>query len=184
MKYIREIIIVIMGIIILLMATCNDTPKPDIVTVTKVRRDTVFLEQKERIIEVPVTKYIPISPKDSSTAVAETEPHFKKYEQPYEDSLLAGTIINTVDGTLLSTELKYTPKFPKYITETITTTTTETVVKKVDKTSLALGFRGAIIKNTFEPEILLSLSHKRAIYQAGYNPINKYPSVAINYKLW
>lgn len=180
-QYFKEILIVILGLIIILLATCNK--KPEIVYKEVTVIDTVFFDQKERIVEVPVTKYIRVSKTDTITVVSESQPHFNQYEQPYEDSLIAGTITNTVDGELIGTRLTYTPKFPKYINTTTTITKTDTVFKKVDKTVLCVGV-SAIANVEFNPEISLSLSHKRFIYQIGYNPLVKSPRIGINYKLW
>lgn len=180
-QYFRELLILILGVIIVFMATCNKEVKSPTKTVTQI--DTLFLPQKERIIEVPITKYKTVSRIDTVTVVDTLVPHFNQYEQPYEDSLIEGTITNTVDGYLIGTRLSYTPKFPKYIKETTTITNTDTVLKKVDKTVLSVGV-SAVANVEFNPEILLSLSHKRFIYQVGYNPLVKSPRICVNYKLW
>ena len=181
MKYFKEILIIVLLIIIGVLLTCN---KPKVIPIDKVVTvvDTVSFPQKERVIKVPVVEYIPVSKTDTVTLVEYKDPHFKKYIQPFEDSLVKGEILNTVDGTLINTDFKYTPKFPKYIKETTTITKTDTV--KANKTSLALGVRTLVRPTDINPEILVSLSHKRFIYQVGYNPLNKAPSIGINYKLW
>lgn len=128
MKYFREILIVVLLIIIGLLLTCN---KPKVVTIDKVVTviDTIPFPQKERVIKVPVVEYVPVSKTDTVTLVEYKDPHFKKYTQPFEDSLVKGEILNTVDGTLINTDFKYTPKFPKYIKET-TTITKQTLLQK------------------------------------------------------
>lgn len=183
MKYFREILIAVLGVIILLMVTCKKT-KVEVIEKVVTTIDTLYFPQKERLVNVPVTKYVTVSKTDTLTLVEYKDPHFKQYEQPYEDSLLTGVIYNTVDGTLISTDIKYTPKFPKYITKETTITKTDTITKKVDKTALSLGVRTLVRPTDINPEILVSLSHKRFIYQVGYNPLNNAPSIGINYKLW
>ena len=105
MKYFKEILIGVLGVIILLMVTCKKT-KVDVIEKVVTTIDTVYFPQKERLINVPVTKYVTISKTDTLTLVEYKDPHFKQYEQPYEDSLLTGIIYNTVDGTLISTDIK------------------------------------------------------------------------------
>jgi len=184
MKDYRNLIIVILLIIIALIHTCRPKPKVDIVTRTTVVHDTTFFADtivREIPISVPKIVYrdnpsqeAPDNTPDSLT--------YNEYTQSITDSLIDGNIVNVVEGKLISSKLKYTPLFPKLITTTITET--KEVPVKVDKTSLAVGVMLPITDVEFSPKILLSLSHKRFIYQVGYNPFNRQPEAGINYKLW
>jgi hypothetical protein len=183
---IERIIIVILLIIIGMLATCV-TPKTKVETIDRItiKTDTIYFPKTTVVRYVPVTSYVTVY-KDDTTKVADKDTPdsltYKLYSQDISDSLITGNIVSMVDGDLKSSKLTYTPKFPKYITETITKT--ETVTKKVDKTVLALGVNIPITDKEFSPDILLSLSHKKFIYQVGYNPLNKSPNVGVSYKLW
>lgn len=187
MKDIRNIIIVLLMIIIGCLATCKssrDKVIPDTVTITKI--DTVYLDTtiiKE--IPVPTPKIVYRDKPDTEAPVGTPDSLvYNLYQQDITDSLITGNITSVVDGTLKKVTLKYTPNFPKYINKETTITKTETIEKKVDKTSLALGLMLPITSDEFSPKILLSLSHKRFIYQVGYNPLNKFPEAGVSYKLW
>ncbi len=184
MKDYRNLIIVILLIIIALMHTCRPKPTVDVVTRTTIVHDTTFVADtivKEIPISIPTLVY-----RDNPSQEApENTPDslvYNKYTQSITDTLINGDIVNVVQGKLISTTLTYTPLFPKYITKTITET--KEVPVKVDKTSLAIGIMLPVTDIEFSPKILVSLSHKRFIYQVGYNPFNKHPEAGINYKLW
>lgn len=191
MKYWREILIGVLALIIVLMATCSPSEKcKEGKTIIETRIDTFLLPQKERIVEVPVPYPVKVDKNDSSTVIntpitpGSDSLYFNKYTQEINDSLIKGTIESLVDGKLLKNKLTYIPKFPKLIKETTTITKTDTIPEKVDKTSLAIGINFPITAVNNSPEIYLSLSHRKFIYQVGYNPMYQQPRIGINYKLW
>jgi hypothetical protein len=163
------------------------SPKVKVETVTRSTTviDTVFTPSEPIVKYVEIPKPVRVYKSDTTKVADKTTPDslvYNKYTKDISDSLITGTIVSMVDGDLKSVELTYTPKFPKYITEKITNT--EIVETKVDKTTLAVGVMLPITDVEFSPNILLSLSHKRFIYQVGYNPLNKSPNVGVSYKLW
>lgn len=173
------------------MATCSPSEKcKEGKTIIETRIDTFLLPQKERIVEVPVPYPVKVDKNDSSTVIntpitpGSDSLYFNKYTQEINDSLIKGTIESLVDGKLLKNKLTYIPKFPKLIKETTTITKTDTIPEKVDKTSLAIGINFPITAVNNSPEIYLSLSHRKFIYQVGYNPMYQQPRIGINYKLW
>ena len=191
MKYWREILIGLLTLIIVLMATCSPSEKcKEGKVIINTYRDTILLPQKERVVKIPVPYPVKVYKNDPSTVVntpitpGSDSLYFNKYTQEIDDSLIKGTITSLVDGKLIENQLTYTPKFPKYIKEITTISKTDTLTLKVDKTSLALGFNIPITVVNNSPEIYLSLSHRRFIYQIGYNPMIKQPRIGINYKLW
>ena len=191
MKYWREILIGVLTLVIVLMATCSPSEKckegkPVITTVI----DTVLLPQKERVVEIPVPYPVKVDKNDSNTVIntpitpGSDSLYFNKYTQEIDDSLIEGSITLLVDGKLIKNELTYKAKFPKYIREVTTISKTDTLTLKVDKTSLAIGVNFPLTVVNNSPEIYLSLSHRKFIYQVGYNPMFNQPRIGINYKLW
>jgi hypothetical protein len=96
------------------------------------------------------------------------------FKTPYKDSLIEGSITTRSTGKVLSTDLIYVPKFPKYITsvDTFRIDSTTTVTKS--KWGL---YAGAIIggnetKFSIQPSILLK-TNKGLQFSAGYGLIDK-----------
>lgn len=184
MKDYRNLIIVILLLIIALMHTCRQKRVVDVIPRETIVRDTVFIP-KTIVREIPVSVPRLVYRDKPSEEAPDNTPDsltYNEYTQSITDTLINGNIVSVVEGKLVSSTLTYTPLFPKYINTTITKT--EEVQVKVDKTSLAIGVMLPITDIEFSPKILVSLSHKRFIYQVGYNPFNKHPEAGINYKLW
>jgi len=156
---------------------CNSTDPctvtTDTVTVTKTRIDTVFLERKPTItkggkIKIDTTKPLSTQPCDTTY-----------FTQEYKDTLIEGTLSAVVKGELLSTELNYTPKFPKYIfrTDSVFTTITNTVTKTEYKQPFGLVLGGGFGVSplgdfTVMPHVGIQLKqHLNFIY--GYNITNQ-----------
>jgi len=156
---------------------CNSTDPctvtTDTMTVTKTRIDTVLLERKPTItkggkIKIDTTKPLSTQPCDTTY-----------FTQEYKDTLIEGTLSAVVKGELLSTELNYTPKFPKYIfrTDSVFTTITNTVTKTEYKQPFGLvlggGFGASPLGDfTVMPHVGIQLKqHLNFIY--GYNITNQ-----------
>ena len=97
----------------------------------------------------PVPRYIDIKPQ-APTVTLRNDSLLKIYNNPYEDSLIKGTIktVNFKDGTMLSQGLTYKPKFPKYIKKDSIVTITNEVTNP--KAYLYLGLGGYIGLNQFD----------------------------------
>jgi len=103
----------------------NDIIKnTDTVVITKTRIDTIVFE---RII----TKTKGGTIKKDTTKKDPSNEDINFFTQEYDDSLISGILHSMVRGDLLSTELIYIPKFPKYIlrTDSILTTITNNITK-------------------------------------------------------
>jgi len=107
-------------------------------------------------VETPVFVTIP---------VYDTITQLNVYDNPYEDSLIVGTIHSKVDGVLVDQKLTYVPKFPKYILKTdsifvdrIVTNTTELVLK-TRQAYLGLEVGGG--NNTFNISPAISFKDKK-----------------------
>jgi len=92
----------------------------------------------------------------------------------YSDSLIKGSITTVTTGKVISTDLKYTPKFPKYITRVDTFRIDSTTT--ITKTKWGL-YAGAIIggnenKFSIQPSILLK-TNKGFQFSAGYGLMDK-----------
>lgn len=102
----------------------------------------------------------------------------------YSDSLIEGEILTITTGEVLSTDLKYTPKFPKYITRIDTVKITKPVA--VDKPKWGL-YAGAIAGGnatsfSLEPTLLIK-TNKNLQFSAGYGLINKTYNIGVYTKI-
>jgi len=171
------ILAVIIGIFIGSSFKGCSPPDPCIVTadtivLTKTRIDTVFFEK------LVTTNGGQIKP-DTNKPVSKIPCDTAYYTQEYNDTLIKGTLYATVKGELLSSSLKYTPKFPKIInrTDSIFTTINKTVTKTEYRQPFGLilgGGFGASPKGDFTvmPQIGIQLKQNLNITY-GYNIINQ-----------
>jgi len=140
MRWISPAIIVGLLVYILYMHSCKQLNCPEIVSTSDTNRitviDTLYFNNgptktkgSKPVALGPVTDEEPV---DSELIATRCDSTYR-YSQQYEDSLIAGTLYANVRGTLLSSTLEYTPKFPKYInrTDSITITNTNTVIEKI-----------------------------------------------------
>lgn len=98
------------------------------------------------------------------------------YTNPFEDSLITGTISSLVEGVLVSQEFKYTPKFPKYIIKVdsiiVNNDITNTVV--LNKRQLYVGMEIGGNVNSFSVSPKISLVDKKYnLFSYRYDVINK-----------
>jgi hypothetical protein len=181
MKNIKLTYIVIAGLLIyiLLLQECGgpkiniggnggtlDTLKHTTDTIRIAHTDTITLPADTHYVNVPIatpfilrdTIYISGERVIDSTAI---------YTNPYEDSLISGTITSEIDGVLIAQGFTYTPKFPKYIikTDTVTITNSTTVERK--KMKLLVGAEIGGTMNTFNISPIIDLQTKKG-YMYGY----------------
>lgn len=135
----------------------------------KVHIDTIpFYYPVPKIVEIQITKPENITRNDSA---------LKVYNNPYEDSLIAGTIktINHISGTMIFQNLSYKPKFPKYITRDSTITIEREILEH--KSYFYLGAGAFVGLNHFDIVPQIGFKFKTDIYISGgyglrYNTIN------------
>jgi hypothetical protein len=89
------------------------------------------------------------------------------YTNTYEDSLLSGTIVSKVDGTLVDQNFTYVPKFPKYIVKTDTVTINNTTVIEKKKTKLFIGAELGGNQTFFNVSPIIDIQTKKG-YMYGY----------------
>jgi len=141
MKWISPTIVAGLLIYILYMHSCEQLNCPEVISTSDTVRvttiDTLFFEKVATNTKgkAPVVVGPAIDDSDAiDTALVKSRcDSTYRYSQEYEDSLISGTLFANVRGTLLSSNLIYTPKFPKYIyrTDSIIVTNTNTVIEKI-----------------------------------------------------
>lgn len=128
----------------------------------------------------PVPRYIDIKPQ-TPTVTLRNDSLLKTYNNPYEDSLIKGTIktVNFKDGTMLSQGLTYKPKFPKYIKKDSIVTITNEVTNP--KAYIYFGLGGYVGLNQFDiiPQIGFKFKNDNYI-SAGYGIRNN----TINFNIY
>jgi len=139
-------------------------------TFVKTTADTTYFPKDTIRVNVAVTKYKFIH--DTIWGIKDS---IKLYSSPFEDSMLSGNISSKVYGLLLSSELKYVPKFPKYIhtTDSIFTTAYIPVGNKTrGGISVGLQVNGNVGKFGFGP-MMGYTDNKGASMGYGYDVLNK-----------
>lgn len=140
MKWISPAIIAGLLVYILYMHSCEQLNCPEVVSTSDTNRitviDTLYFNNGPTNTEgskpVALGPVVDEEPVDSELVANRCDSTYR-YSQQYEDSLISGTLFANVRGTLLSSNLEYTPKFPKYInrTDSIIITNTNTVIEKI-----------------------------------------------------
>ena len=140
MKWISPAIIAGLLVYILYMHSCEQLNCPEVVSTSDTNRitviDTLYIDNGPTNTKgsrpVALGSVVDEEPVDSELVANRCDSTYK-YSQEYEDSLIAGTLYANVRGTLLSSNLEYTPKFPKYInrTDSIIITNTNTIIEKI-----------------------------------------------------
>lgn len=175
---------VIIGVLgFFLLRSCNSKEAPikngseiilstdTIKTIIKGAPDTVFL-QVEKIVykdkePTKIAEEIDTTPEGVIDTV-------KTYLTQFSDSLINATIKSKVKGSLLSTELNFTPKFPRYITRTDTVKEKIETIKARNNYELSVGavLGGSSGRFSFAPSLMLKT--KKPFYLSlGYDLINK-----------
>jgi hypothetical protein len=158
----------------------NDTSTHiDTVVMTKTRIDTVFFNTTPTKTKGGTIK------KDTSKTNLDF-PEINFYTQEYNDSLISGTLQSAVKGELLSTELTYVPKFPKYITRVDSVFTnvyqTTTEIKYKQPFGFIVGGGLGLSHNGYPsaiPQVGIQLKqHINLIY--GYDLINQSHNIMVH----
>ena len=176
--------LVIIGVLaFFLLRSCNTKETPikngseiiistdTIKTIIKGAPDTVFLEVEKIVYKdkkpKKITEEIDTTPEGTIDTV-------KTYLTEFSDSLIDATIKSKVKGSLLSTELNFKPKFPRYITRTDTIKEKIETIKARNNYELSVGavLGGSSDRFSFAPSLMLKT--KKPFYLSlGYDLIIK-----------
>lgn len=176
--------LVIIGVLaFFLLRSCNTKETPikngsDIIistdtikTIIKGAPDTVFLEVEKIVYKdkkpTKIAEEIDTTPEGTIDTV-------KTYLTEFSDSLIEATIKSKVKGSLLSTELNFKPKFPRYITRTDTIKEKIETIKARNNYELSVGavLGGSSDRFSFAPSLMLKT--KKPFYLSlGYDLIIK-----------
>lgn len=176
--------LVIIGVLaFFLLRSCNTKETPikngseiiistdTIKTIIKGAPDTVFLEVEKIVYKdkkpTKIAEEIDTTPEGTIDTV-------KTYLTEFSDSLINATIKSKVKGSLLSTELNFKPKFPRYITRTDTIKEKIETIKARNNYELSVGavLGGSSDRFSFAPSLMLKT--KKPFYLSlGYDLIIK-----------
>tara|TARA_R110002050_G_scaffold904_3_gene6482 strand:+ start:9126 stop:9725 length:600 start_codon:yes stop_codon:yes gene_type:complete len=176
--------LVIIGVLaFFLLRSCNTKETPikngseiiistdTIKTIIKGAPDTVFLEVEKIVYKdkkpTKIAEEIDTTPEGTIDTV-------KTYLTEFSDSLIDATIKSKVKGSLLSTELNFKPKFPRYITRTDTIKEKIETIKARNNYELSVGavLGGSSDRFSFAPSLMLKT--KKPFYLSlGYDLIIK-----------
>lgn len=176
----KTTLIVVLIVILLLMHFCGGKKQPkdpngETVVKTVVVSDTTkvtYIDTIQFFDSIPVPFEVPV---EVVIPYYDTIRDLNVYENPFEDSLLVGTVTSHVDGVLVEQHFKYTPKFPKYILKTdsiiITNDITNTVIKNNRRLYVGMELGGGV--NSFSVSPMISFSDKRYnLFSYRYDVIN------------
>lgn len=182
---IKWLIIIALGVYILFLQQCGGgsgvCPEVGVTTKTvtslvKGTADTVFIE-----IDKPIYIKVPIP---AATPITITTPNGPKalleYTTEINDSLIRGSIISHVDGTLVDQSFEYVPLFPKYINrvDTFIVDNTETTVLSRNYIAIGAEIGGSATSVNVSPKISLD-TRKGYIYSYRYGMLDKTHNVSI-----
>jgi hypothetical protein len=174
---------IIFVIVTLFMNKCSDDtlPKSDLKvynvkdTSVVTRIDTThFSDTTKIIVKIPI--YTPVYDTLGKSYI---------YDNPINDSLISGNIKTTlIDCKMISQQLTYIPKFPKYIyrTDSVTihdSTYVERTIYQEPKTKIGIGFTGLVSSQPTIFANILVKTKKDDIFAIGYDPF--YKSILISY---
>ena len=172
------IYIVLAVVLILYLRSCNGRSiatdpeieiKVDSVYIKDANPDTVFVERVVNEIKwlKPDKEYIT----EYDTVYMDS---VNVFNTTYSDSLIEGSIITKSTGKVLSTDLIYTPKFPKYITivDTLRIDSTTTITKSKWGLYAGVIIGGNETQFNIAPSVLLK-TNKGLQFSAGYGLIDK-----------
>jgi hypothetical protein len=189
MKNIKLTYIVIIGLLIyiLFLQECSGSKKhfknlkTQSIDTLKHTTDTIRISTIDTIILPLVTKYVtptiapPIILHDTIYIQGQGKVDSTyKYVNPYEDSLLVGTITSTSTGLLLSQKLEYTPKFPKYIIKKDSIIIDNTTIIEKKKLKLFIGAELGGNENIFNVSPIIDLKTRKGyVYGYRYGLVDK-----------
>lgn len=129
-------------------------------------------------------KLVPVFVKDTTDEKGDS---LAIYRTLIEDSLLKGELLSTVDGVLVSTDFRYTPKGMYKISTTDTLErqidTKETVIKDPWEFYLGGVVGGSTNKFSLEPAFLLRVPKKNLMFGYGFDLIDQTHNIHIYTKI-
>jgi hypothetical protein len=182
MKNIKLTYVVIVGLLIyiLFLQECGGSKKyfkdigKETIDTLKHTTDTIRISHTDTIILPPIIKYVNIAIA-TPTILYDTIyiqgqgvlDSIYEYVNPYEDSLLSGTITSTSTGLILSQILEYTPKFPEYIIRIDTVIINNNTVVEKKKIKLFIGGEIGGNESSFSVSPIIDIQTKKG-YMYGY----------------
>lgn len=200
MKFLHDNIQFILGtitvvVVALLLRDCSGNLLSDTTTTTtEISVDSVYVTKT--VVDTitfhdTLVQYIyirPSKPIRDTIYIGDTLRLVNTYKEEIEDSLISGVITSQVDGVLVSQNLVYSPKFPKFVIQrdSIFVNTTKTIKEttKIDKWGIYPGFGiGGNSENfILEPGLAFNTG-KGSIITGGYDLVNKTYSLRYYIKL-
>ncbi len=190
MHTIKNLIIVVL-LLIFVWGKCGSDPIEHNPIITEYYTDTTYVTHTDtvefkKIVTTTKTKlfYKNIYNVDDSTKLF-------KFQTHVSDSLITGDIVTKLtlrDSVLnlVSQNISYIPKFPKYIhtTDSIFIKDSTVITKLDNKMNFLLGVTTTFGEQpmTVTPTIGLQLKNK-TIIEGGYDPFNKQIMVGVKFKL-
>lgn len=162
----------------LLFRGCNDEPgggETKVVVKTDTIREYIKGEPETTFVEV-----VKVVREVAPQVVEAVNDSVSKFTTVFNDSLALIEVSSLVKGELISSDLKFTPLFPKYITRVDTfkqEVTNEVVVKKW-KFSAGAIFSGNAERFGLAPTLLIE-NKKNLGVSLGYDVINKTYNVGV-----
>ncbi len=121
MKNIKDVVIGILFIVVVYLLLVNSCSNPT--TNTEINyKDSTITRTRDTIIpkDTLIKHYIKVPVYDTIKDPIDTSKYLKRYVSAISDTLIDGVLTTVVDGTLVSNNFEYTPKFPVLIKETTT----------------------------------------------------------------
>jgi len=163
----------------LLFRGCNEEPEDRVVVKTKTV--TKYLPGEPETTFVEVVKVIKEVAPGEVEAVNDS---VSKFTTVFNDSLAKIEITSLVKGELISSDLKFTPLFPKYITrvDTLKEVTTNEVIVKRWSLEGGVIFSASAERFGVSPTLLIR-NKKNLGVSLGYDVINKTYNVGLFTKI-
>lgn len=173
---------VILVLMVLFLRTCTNSPvlEQDLtpkIEYKKGKPDTLYFP--DTVFSIKELKPNPVYSIRVDTVFKKIDTSYV-YETPYADSLISGTIFSNVKGQLLSSQLKYTPKFPRFITRVDTLRIKEPVPVVKQKWSVYIGgiVGGNLTSFNVQPAVLIK-TDRSLQFSLGYGIIDKSYNIGI-----
>jgi hypothetical protein len=186
MKVYNFLILVVVILAFLLLHQCNKNKSIGMADETVTKIDTLYKEGKIDTVFFPNKIYVTdwLKPEvihDTSYVVTDGKiDTLNSFTTNYSDSAIDATIVSKVKGDLISSQISYIKKFPKFIykTDTITINKETTITK--NKWGI---YAGAIVggnKDVFslQPSILIK-TNKTLQFSVGYELIQKSYNIGV-----
>lgn len=185
----KIIVIALIGLLFFVfLHKCGDS-----ITTTRIKTKTVTDTLRKTVVDTVPFYNIKDSIRITNLTITDTVKYEDSlsigYTTAVEDSLLSGKIFTKVltDGTLVSQDFTYIPKFPKYITKTDSIFINKHTIESKTTTKQSWGiYAGTSIVPTNEFGLYGTVGFKtrKGLYLgAGYDPFNNNALIELKFKL-